>query len=127
MLRALYIDQAKFPRSSWTTSTPPSRSAVSCRRRSREATYGLRDVADQFVASLYTGAQSANQIGTVSVTTAALAYTQLRKLSVKLDKANVPMEGRWVVVPPSSTGCCSRTTASCGSTPQAPPPVCATA
>lgn len=65
-----------------------------------EASYGLRDVADQFVAGLYTGAQSANAIGTVSVTTAALAYTQLRRLSVKLDEANVPMEGRWVVVPP---------------------------
>ena len=37
---------------------------------------------------------------TVSVTTASLAYTQLRKLSVKLDEANVPSEGRWVVVPP---------------------------
>lgn len=65
-----------------------------------EATYGLRDVADQYVASLYTGAQSANQIGTVSVTTAALAYTQLRRLAVKLDEANVPQEGRYVVVPP---------------------------
>lgn len=65
-----------------------------------EATYGLRDVADQYVAALYTGAQSANQIGTVSVTTAALAYTQLRRLSVKLDEANVPQEGRWAVVPP---------------------------
>jgi N4-gp56 family major capsid protein len=65
-----------------------------------EATYGLRDVADQYVAGLYTGAQSANQIGTVSVTTAALAYTQLRRLAVKLDEANVPQEGRYVVVPP---------------------------
>jgi N4-gp56 family major capsid protein len=65
-----------------------------------EAAYALRDTADQYVASLYTGAASANQIGTVSVTTAALAYTQLRKLSVKLDEANVPQEGRWCIVPP---------------------------
>ena len=65
-----------------------------------QAAYKLRDTADQYVAGLYTGAASANQIGTVSVTTAALAYTQLRKLSVKLDEANVPSEGRWVVVPP---------------------------
>lgn len=65
-----------------------------------EATYSLRDVADQYIAGLYTGASSANAIGTVSVTTAALAYTQLRKLSVKLDEANVPNEGRYVVVPP---------------------------
>lgn len=64
-----------------------------------EASYGLRDAADQYVASLYTGAASANQLGTVSVTTAALAYTQIRKLKTKLDEANVPQEGRWVVVP----------------------------
>ena len=65
-----------------------------------QAAYKLRDTADQYVAGLYTGAQVANQIGTVSVTTAALAYTQLRKLSVLLDQANVPMEGRYVIVPP---------------------------
>ncbi len=65
-----------------------------------EAVYGLRDVADQFIAALYTEAQSANQIGTVSVTTGALAYTQLRRLKVKLDEANVPQQGRYVVVPP---------------------------
>jgi len=34
------------------------------------------------------------------VTTAALAYTQIRKLKVALDEANVPQEGRYVVVPP---------------------------
>lgn len=65
-----------------------------------EAVYGLRDVADQYVAGLYTGAQAANQIGTVSVTTGALAYTQLRRLKVKLDEANVALEGRYAVVPP---------------------------
>jgi hypothetical protein len=65
-----------------------------------EAVYGLADVADQLVAGLYTDAQAANRIGTVSVTTAALAYTQLRKLKVLLDKANVPQEGRYVTVPP---------------------------
>lgn len=65
-----------------------------------EASYALGDLTDQFIAGLYTGIQSANQIGTVSVTTAALAYTQIRKLNQKLNEANVPKEGRWVVVPP---------------------------
>lgn len=65
-----------------------------------EAAYGLRDVADQYVAALYSGAASANQIGTVSVTSADLAFTQIRKLRTKLDEANVPSEGRWVVIPP---------------------------
>lgn len=64
------------------------------------AAYKLRDQADQFVAALYTGAQSANQLGTVAVTSATIAETQLVNLKVKLDEANVPTEGRFVTVPP---------------------------
>ena len=64
-----------------------------------EAAYGLRDLADQYVAAMYTGAQTANQIGTVSVTTGDIAYTQLLALKTKLDEANVPDEGRWAIVP----------------------------
>jgi len=66
----------------------------------QEAAYGLRDLADQYIASLYTGVDAANQLGTVSITTAALAYTGLKDLKVKLDEANVPQEGRWAIVPP---------------------------
>jgi hypothetical protein len=66
----------------------------------REAAYGLADVADQYVAGLYTGAASANALGTVAVTSADLAYTQLVSLWTKLTNANVPMQGRYVVVPP---------------------------
>lgn len=98
--RALYIDQAKYFAFELDDIDAAQSVGGELSTALTEATYGLRDVADQYVASLYTGAQSANQIGTVSVTTAALAYTQLRKLSVKLDEANVPQEGRWVVVPP---------------------------
>jgi hypothetical protein len=65
-----------------------------------EAVYGLRDAADQYVASLYTDASATNAISTVSITTAALAYTGLKNLKVKLDTANVPLEGRYVIVPP---------------------------
>lgn len=65
-----------------------------------DATYGLRDLADQLIWGLYTEVAAGNQIGTVSVTTADLAYTQLRLLKQKLDEANVPMEGRWCAVPP---------------------------
>jgi hypothetical protein len=64
------------------------------------AAYKLGDQADQFVAALYTGAQSANQLGTVSVTSAAIAETQIINLKVKLDEANVPSEGRFLTVPP---------------------------
>ena len=65
-----------------------------------QAAYGLRDVADKYVAALYTGAQAKNALGTVGITTGDKAYTNLIKLGVKLDEANVAQEGRWVIVPP---------------------------
>ena len=98
--RALYIDQAKYFAFELDDIDAAQSTGGELESSLQEAVYGLRDVADQYVAALYTGAQAANQLGTVSVTTAALAYTQLRKLKVKLDEANVPMEGRYCVVPP---------------------------
>ena len=98
--RALYIDQSKYFAFAIDDIDQAQSPGGELEETLKEAMYGLRDVADQYVASLYTGAATANQLGTVSVTTAALAYTQLRKLSVKLDEADVPQEGRWCVVPP---------------------------
>lgn len=98
--RALYIDQSKYFAFELDDIDAAQSTGGELESSLQEAVYGLRDVADQYVAALYTGAQAANQLGTVSVTTAALAYTQLRKLKVKLDEANVPMEGRYCVVPP---------------------------
>lgn len=69
-----------------------------------EAGYGLRDVADQLIAGFYSGVASANAIGTKSVTSAALANQYLTELMVKLDEANVPEEGRWVILPPWYVG-----------------------
>lgn len=65
-----------------------------------EAAYGLADTADQYIASLYTGADAANAISTTSITSATLAVTGLVNLKVKLDNANVPNQGRYVIVPP---------------------------
>lgn len=67
-----------------------------------EAGYGLADVADQFVESTIAAAvASANALGTVSVTTAAIAYTKLIALKVVLDNANVPDDGRrFAIIPP---------------------------
>ncbi|MGM9380336.1 phage major capsid protein [Streptomyces antibioticus] len=68
-----------------------------------EAAYGLRDVVDQYVASLYTQAQSANQLGTISVPVANPEYFYTKivvPLEVALTEANVPEEGRYMVVPP---------------------------
>ncbi|WP_067470003.1 phage major capsid protein [Actinomadura macra] len=68
-----------------------------------ESAYALRDVADRYVASLYTGVASANRLdaGAARVIDAAgEAYETLVDLGVKLDEADVPEEGRWTVVPP---------------------------
>jgi len=65
-----------------------------------EAAYALADTADQYVAALYTGVDSGNAISTTSITTAALAVTGLINLKIKLDVANVPTQGRYVIVPP---------------------------
>lgn len=65
-----------------------------------EAAYALGDTVDTFIAGLFANVQTANQISTTSITTAALAVTNLVNLKVKLDNANVPQEGRWAVLPP---------------------------
>lgn len=69
----------------------------------RESGYAVNDEADQYVASLYTQAQAANQLGTISVPTATptdFYDNVLIPLQVVLDEANVPEEGRWCVIPP---------------------------
>ncbi len=65
-----------------------------------ESAYGLADAADQYVASLYTGAASGNQITTTQINDAAKAVAGLISLAQKLDEANVPSQNRYVIVPP---------------------------
>jgi hypothetical protein len=73
------------------------------------AAYKLADQADQYVAGLYTGIQSANAVNTGStITFTAIGSTATEEfynkvlvpLKVKLDEANVPTEGRYCIVPP---------------------------
>lgn len=69
----------------------------------REAAYGLADVADQYVASLYTGVSDKNIIGddtTPEVLSKDNVYDMLVDLGVLLTDAKVPREGRWVIVAP---------------------------
>lgn len=65
-----------------------------------EAAYALADAADQYVASLYVGVDSANAISTTSITSAALAVSNILALKTRLDVANVPKAGRYVIIPP---------------------------
>lgn len=72
-----------------------------------EATYGFADVVDQYLASFYTSIQSANQLGskTVSIATPTQAYDNvLVPMKVQLDKANVATKGRSIVITPDIHG-----------------------
>lgn len=74
----------------------------------KRAAYGLSDVTDRWLATIMTeGAADACRLGsdeTPVAVTAESAYTYLVRLKVMLDKANVPTEGRWVLVPPEYHG-----------------------
>lgn len=68
----------------------------------QRASYALADVQDKYIAGFYTGVDAANTIGsdtTPIVPTKDDAYDHLVDLGTKLDEANVPSAGRWVVVP----------------------------
>lgn len=66
----------------------------------QEAAYALRDLADQYVAAMYSSVPSANDLGTTAITSGDYAYNALVDMGVKLDEADVPSEGRWAVIPP---------------------------
>jgi hypothetical protein len=70
----------------------------------QRAAWGLRDVADRFVAGRMAGGAS-NSLGVVDATTVTNVYDALLvPAAVKLDENNVPTEGRFVVVSPSVYG-----------------------
>lgn len=77
-----------------------------------EAGYAFADVVDQYLASFYTSIQSANQLGSITVnsaTTPTDAYDKvLVPLKVRLDKANVPTQGRSAAITPDLHGCLLR-------------------
>lgn len=65
------------------------------------ASYALRDVIDQYIASFHksAGVKIGSSTTPISIATADAAYGNLVDLKGALDDANVPSEGRWVVVP----------------------------
>jgi len=72
----------------------------------QRAGFGLRDKADQYMSKLMNvGASSTNTLGLIDGTTATNVYDLLIvPASVKLDEANIPSEGRWLVLPPAVYG-----------------------
>ncbi|WP_405461662.1 P22 coat protein - protein 5 domain protein [Streptomyces sp. NBC_00101] len=77
---------------------------------SQNAAYGLRDKADAYVASLYTGVAAANTLGSTgspinTYSSPTDAYNKvLVPLRTKLNRANVPSEGRYLVGSPEFIG-----------------------
>lgn len=73
---------------------------------SQKATRTLADVADQYLASLYPKAGQTIDGGSgASVElTAANVYSFVVQAAVMLDEANVPTEGRYMIVPPWVAG-----------------------
>lgn len=68
------------------------------------AGFGLRDLADQFLAKKI-AASASNPLGVIDGTTATNLYdTLLVPASVALDEANVPEEMRWMVLSPAAYG-----------------------
>lgn len=106
----LYIDQAKS--FSFAVDDVDRRQAAGDMQSYLEerASYKLADVADQFIAGLYTGVASANQVGTSGAPITPAVYSSsapadfyqkvLLPLKVQLTQSNIPMAGRYVVVPP---------------------------
>lgn len=62
-----------------------------------KAAYGLRDTADQYIAGLW---ESAGSISADTDVNSLNAYECLLALKQVLDEANVPVDGRWCVIPP---------------------------
>jgi len=71
---------------------------------SRRAAYGLRDKADQRIASIM-ALGAGNALGKIDGTTATNVYDNLVvPASVALDQANVPEEMRWLILAPAAYG-----------------------
>lgn len=68
------------------------------------AGFGLRDVADQYLAAKMAGG-AGSSLGVVDATTVTNVYDELLvPASVQLDENNVPSDGRWIIVSPSVYG-----------------------
>ena len=110
--RTLVVDQAKyFAFYVDDVDAAQATGAVMPEAMSRAA-YKLADTIDQYVASLYTGAQSANVIGSTGAPVqVALSSSPknfyddvLVPLRTKLTRANVPTQGRFCTVSPEAYG-----------------------
>jgi N4-gp56 family major capsid protein len=110
--RTLVVDQAKY--FAFAVDDVDARQAIGnvIPQALDEASFNLANIIDQYIASFYTSIQANNQLGAITVnssTTPSDAYDKvLVPLKVRLDKANVPTQGRNVVVSPDLHACLLR-------------------
>lgn len=101
--QSLLIDQAKYFNFYVDSVDRAQQNVNTMDEAMRRSAYGLRDKADTFIAGVMDAAvPNGNKIGstgTPKVPTKDTAYEYLVDLGTLLDEANVPGEGRWVVVP----------------------------
>lgn len=110
--RTLVVDQAKYFAFQIDDIDKRQAKGGVMEQLKNEAAFAFGDVVDQYLSSFYTSIQSANQLGSITVnsaTTPTDAYDKvLVPLKVKLDKANVPTQGRSVAITPDLHGCLLR-------------------
>lgn len=78
----------------------------------KEAAYAIRDAIDSVIGSLYTDASASNLIGTdaapktpnLNQGDASNIYNLIEDCGVALSESKVPLEGRWMIVPPRFAG-----------------------
>ena len=78
----------------------------------KEAAFAIRDAIDSIIGSLYTDAAAANLIGTdaapktpnLTQGDASNIYNLIEDCGVALSESKVPLEGRWMIVPPRFAG-----------------------
>jgi N4-gp56 family major capsid protein len=110
--RTLTIDQAKYFAFEVDDVDARQARANVIPQAMSEAAYAMANVIDQYIASFYTQIQSANALGSITVnssTTPTDAYDKvLVPMKIKLDRANVPTNGRYTVITPEMHGCLLR-------------------
>lgn len=110
--RTLVVDQAKY--FAFEVDDVDARQAAGAvlPQAADEAAYAMANVIDQYIASFYTSAQAANVLGSSGAPIAVApgtdpkaAYNKvLVPLRTAMSKANVPVDGRYVIVTPDFYG-----------------------